>query len=74
MLEYPQYTRPRVFEGLAVPEVLLCGDHAKIARWRRQQALRVTKARRSDLLETAPLSTEDQEFLAAISEETGKDR
>ncbi len=74
MLEYPQNTRPRVFEGLAVPEVLLCGDHAKIARWRRRQALRVTKARRSDLLETAPLSTEDQEFLAAISEETGKDR
>ena len=74
MLEYPHYTRPRVFEGLTVPEVLLCGDHAKIARWRRQQALRVTMARRPDLLANAPLSTEDQEFLAAISEETGKDR
>ena len=51
LLEYPQYTRPRVFEGMAVPEVLLNGDHAKIAAWRREQALAVTRARRPDLLE-----------------------
>lgn len=50
MLEYPQYTRPRVFEGLAVPDVLLGGDHAKIAAWRRAQSLLVTQARRPDLL------------------------
>ncbi len=49
MLEYPQYTRPRVFEGLAVPDVLLGGDHAKIAAWRREQSLLVTRARRPDL-------------------------
>ncbi len=50
LLEYPQYTRPRVFEGMEVPEVLLNGDHAKIAAWRREQALAVTRARRPDLL------------------------
>ncbi len=74
LLEYPQYTRPRDFEGLMVPEVLLCGDHARIARWRRQQALRATLALRPDLLDKAPLSIEDQEFLATISQESGKDR
>jgi tRNA (guanine37-N1)-methyltransferase len=50
LLEYPQYTRPRDFEGRAIPDILLSGDHAKIARWRREQALRLTKARRPDLL------------------------
>lgn len=51
LLEYPQYTRPRVYEGMEVPEVLLNGDHAKIAAWRRAQALAVTRERRPDLLE-----------------------
>ena len=50
LLEYPQYTRPRVFEGMAVPDILLNGDHAKIAAWRREQALEITKKRRPDLL------------------------
>jgi tRNA (guanine37-N1)-methyltransferase len=50
LLEYPQYTRPRVFEGREVPEVLLSGDHARIRRWRREQALAVTRQRRPDLL------------------------
>jgi tRNA (guanine37-N1)-methyltransferase len=50
MLEYPQYTRPAVFEGLGVPEVLVSGDHAKIAEWRRQQALEITKRERPELL------------------------
>lgn len=50
-LEYPQYTRPREFRGMTVPEVLLSGDHAKIAAWRREQALRRTLSRRPDLLE-----------------------
>jgi len=50
VLEYPQYTRPADFRGHAVPEVLLSGDHARIARWRRAQALRRTLVRRPDLL------------------------
>ena len=49
LLEYPHYTRPQIFEGLPIPEVLLSGDHGKIAAWRRAEAERVTKARRPDL-------------------------
>jgi tRNA (guanine37-N1)-methyltransferase len=66
LLEYPQYTRPPEFRGVRVPEILLSGDHAAIARWRRQQALRRTLARRPDLLDRAPLSAEDREFVAAL--------
>ena len=50
LLEYPQYTRPEVFRGMKVPDILLSGDHAKIAQWRRQQALERTKKARPDLL------------------------
>ncbi len=50
LLEYPQYTRPAVFEGLAVPEVLLSGNHAEVAKWRREQAIELTKKLRPDLL------------------------
>lgn len=53
MLEYPQYTKPRDFEGRAIPDILLSGDHAKIAAWRRAEALRITKDRRPDLLSNA---------------------
>jgi tRNA (guanine37-N1)-methyltransferase len=49
LLEYPQYTRPTVFEGLPIPEVLTSGDHAKVAAWRRAEAERLTRARRPDL-------------------------
>jgi len=49
LLEYPQYTRPREWEGRAIPEVLLSGDHAKVAEWRRREAERITKERRFDL-------------------------
>jgi tRNA (guanine37-N1)-methyltransferase len=49
LLEYPQYTRPQAFEGRAIPEVLVSGDHAKVKKWRRQQAERLTRARRPDL-------------------------
>jgi tRNA (guanine37-N1)-methyltransferase len=52
MLEYPQYTRPQVWEGREIPAVLLSGDHAKIAAWRRREALRLTVERRPDLLST----------------------
>jgi tRNA (guanine37-N1)-methyltransferase len=49
LLEYPQYTRPAEWEGRGIPEVLTSGDHGKVARWRREQAERITKARRPDL-------------------------
>ncbi len=52
LLEYPHYTRPRVWEGRAVPEVLLSGHHAEIRAWRRRQALEITRRRRPDLLNT----------------------
>ncbi len=60
LLEYPQYTRPQEFRGWSVPEVLLSGDHAAIARWRRAERLRRTAARRPDLLERANLAEEDR--------------
>ncbi len=50
LLEYPQYTRPQTFEGKPIPDVLLSGNHEEIAKWRREQALRITRARRADLL------------------------
>ena len=49
LLEYPQYTRPQVWEGRPIPQVLLSGDHAKIAAWRRAEAERLTRERRPDL-------------------------
>jgi len=53
LLEYPHYTRPRAFEGREIPEILLSGDHKKIAAWRRAEAERITRERRPDLLEIA---------------------
>jgi tRNA (guanine37-N1)-methyltransferase len=72
LLEYPHYTRPREFRGLSVPEVLLSGDHARIARWRRKESLRRTLLRRPELLATAPLSEEDLQLLAEVRKEEGK--
>ena len=54
LLEYPHYTRPRDWEGRAIPDVLLGGNHAEIARWRRAQAERITAERRPDLLPGKP--------------------
>lgn len=71
LLEGPHYTRPRVFRGWEVPEVLLSGDHAAVARWRREQALRRTLERRPDLLEEAALSPEDRAFLEELRRERG---
>lgn len=68
LLEYPHYTRPSVFRGWAVPEVLLSGHHAEIVRWRRREALRRTWERRPDLLERADLSEEDWAFLRRLEE------
>lgn len=59
LLEYPQYTRPREFRGLTVPEILLSGDHARIEQWRREEALRRTKDRRPDLLEQRAITQPD---------------
>jgi len=66
LLEYPHYTRPPEFHGWGVPDVLLSGNHAKIARWRRQQALQRTLELRPDLLTNAELSQEDLAFLESL--------
>ena len=66
LLEYPHYTRPAEFRGWRVPAVLLSGDHARLARWRREQALLRTWRRRPDLLATASLSDADREFIARL--------
>ena len=70
LLEYPQYTRPREFEGVEAPEVLLNGDHAKIRAWRRRQALLATAKMRPDLFETAPMTDKErQETLLFLQKE-----
>jgi len=69
LLEYPQYTRPAAFRGEGIPEILASGDHAKVARWRREQALLRTWQRRPDLLNSAPLSAYDRAFLARLEAE-----
>lgn len=63
LLEYPHYTRPREFEGMEVPEVLLSGHHAQIAAWRRQQRLLITAKQRPDLLKRARISQAELEWL-----------
>jgi len=73
LLEYPHYTRPPEFRGWKVPEVLLSGDHARIDRWRREQALRRTLARRPDMLARASLDKNDQKMLEKIKEEENTD-
>jgi tRNA (guanine37-N1)-methyltransferase len=66
LLDYPHYTRPAEFKGMAAPQVLLNGDHLQIRRWRREQPLRKTMANRPDLLERAALSDEDKRLLISI--------
>src|SRR5215212_3120553 len=66
LLEYPHYTRPPEFRGWKVPDILLSGDHGKIEKWRREQALIRTLARRPDILEKADLSKEDQKIVERI--------
>jgi len=68
LLDWPHYTRPEVFEGAAVPTVLLSGDHADIRRWRLKQALARTAQRRPDLLRSAQLSAEAQRLLSEIQD------
>ena len=69
LLEYPQYTRPEVFEGQQVPEVLLSGHHENIDKWRRMQSLQITLNKRPDLLEKIELSDEDKKVLEKIKNE-----
>jgi len=71
LLDWPQYTRPEIFEGKAVPAVLLSGDHADIRRWRLEQALARTAERRPDLLRTAQLPDEAQRLLKEIKARAG---
>jgi tRNA (guanine37-N1)-methyltransferase len=66
LLEYPHYTRPPDFRGWQVPEVLTSGDHARIARWRREQALFRTWRRRPDILASASLSKSDQAYVDSL--------
>lgn len=71
LLEYPHYTRPAEYRGLAVPDVLLSGHHARIAAWRRREALRRTLLRRPDLLASAALTAEERGWLAELRRELG---
>ncbi|HEX9027949.1 MAG TPA: tRNA (guanine(37)-N(1))-methyltransferase [Anaerolineales bacterium] len=71
LLEYPHYTRPPEFRGWRAPDVLLSGDHGKIARWRREQSLLRTWRQRPDLLATAPLSETDRKFLERLKRDEG---
>lgn len=68
LLEYPQYTRPPVWEGMEVPAVLMSGHHKNIAKWQREQALIETVKHRPDMLETAELTDEDRQFISKYSE------
>ncbi len=69
ILDFPQYTRPRDYRGLKVPQVLFSGDHGKIDRWRRRKALEKTLRRRPDLLEVQEMSPEDRDLLEDIQNE-----
>jgi tRNA (guanine37-N1)-methyltransferase len=68
LLEYPQYTRPDTFQGWAVPEVLLSGNHAQIAKWHREQAIARTLKRRPDLLDKANLSPEERRLVDRLQQ------
>ena len=68
ILEYPQYTKPEIFEEMRVPEVLLSGHHENINKWRRKEALRNTYNKRRELLDNANLTEEDKMFLKSLKE------
>lgn len=73
LLEYPQFTRPEVFEGMGVPPVLLSGHHGEVDAWRRREALRRTLERRPDLLDSAPLTDDDRRVLEELRAEQPPD-
>ena len=68
LLEYPQYTRPEEYRGWAVPDVLLSGNHALIAKWRREQSIARTAKQRPDMLENASLTVKEREFIKQLQE------
>ncbi len=68
LLEYPQYTRPEDFRGWMVPDVLLSGNHAEIAKWRREQSLKRTLKSRPDLLENADLTQKERDFVRKLQQ------
>ncbi len=70
LLEYPQYTRPDVYRGWSVPDVLLSGNHAQIDKWRRQQSILRTLKRRPELLDKAELSLEERQLIEKLKEES----
>ncbi|UCD54187.1 MAG: tRNA (guanosine(37)-N1)-methyltransferase TrmD [Dehalococcoidia bacterium] len=70
LLEYPQYTRPDVYRGWAVPDVLLSGNHAQIDKWRRHQSILRTLKRRPELLDKADLSLEERQLIEKLKEES----
>ena len=70
LLQHPHYTRPAQFRGWSVPEILLSGNHEKIARWRREQSLRHTRERRPDLLQSASLSEDERRHLDTPDQST----
>lgn len=72
LLEYPQYTRPAVYSGWSVPEVLLSGNHAQIARWRREQIIRRTLERRPELLNKANLGFEDKQLVERLTDKRSR--
>lgn len=74
LLEYPQYTRPEVWEGRAVPEVLLSGHHAKIHQWRREQSIKRTLENRPDLMEGAVLNKKEQKYYQQLLREKQEQR
>lgn len=68
LLEYPQYTRPEVWEGDEVPKILLSGHHANIEKWRREKSLEITLSKRPDMLSTAPLDKKDLIYLDTLNQ------
>lgn len=72
LLEYPQYTRPEVWEGRAVPEVLLAGDHSKVEAWRRRQQFRRTMEKRPDMFEKLHVTGEDAKIIEELKHREGK--
>lgn len=74
LLEYPQYTRPEVYEGRQVPEVLLSGHHRNIETWRRQQSIKRTLERRPDLLEKANLTEKEKAYLDTLKMESAREQ
>jgi tRNA (guanine37-N1)-methyltransferase len=73
LLDCPHYTRPEVWQGMAVPDVLTSGNHAAIAKWRLQQSLAITAAQRPDMLVKRGLSRQEQNYLDSLSQDTNRE-